>query len=118
MAERRQLLNEALNIGRRELGSLIDGDVFEADRLAQDRERLLDQAIADLGRDDLQSLADELVEMKNLHAEITSQARKLHASLKHDLLNMRKQNRRFSGYSRGAGNMPSLARDRFISKLG
>jgi len=110
------MIDEALSIGRRELGCLTEGDVFEAEKLSRDRERILDEAIGDLDRENLEQLADKLIEMKSLHAEITGEARKLHSSLKDDLTSMKKQNRRFSGYSQGSGNMPRLARERFLSK--
>ena len=95
---------------------MTEGDVFGAERLAQDRERILDEAIGDLSKDHLKDLADKLVEMKSLHDEITDVARKLHSSIKRDLTNMKRQNRRIAGYSFGAGNMPQLAQERFLSK--
>jgi hypothetical protein len=110
------MIDEALTIGRKELGCLVHGDVYEAVKLSQDRERILDEAIEDLDRDNLEQLADKLVEMKSLQDQITGEARKLHSSLKHDLAAMKKQNRRIAGYSFGAGNMPRLARERFVSK--
>lgn len=116
MTARRHMIDEALSLGRRELGCLTDGDVFEAEKLSRQREQILDEAIGDLDRDHLEQLADKLVEMKSLHDEITGEARKLHASLRSDLASMKKQNKRMSGYSFGAGNMPRLARERFLSK--
>lgn len=116
MAARREMIDEALSIGRRELGCLADGDVLEAEKLSRDRERILDEAIADLDRDNLKRLADKLVEMKSLHDEITGEARRLHSSIKSDLTNMKKQNRRIAGYSYGSGNVSRLARERFVSK--
>jgi len=118
MSVRSQMLDEALSIGRRELGFLSEGDVFEAERLSKDRERILDEAIGDLDRDNLRQLADKLVEMKSLHDEITGEARKLHSSLKHDLANIKKQNKRIAGYSFGSGNVSRLAKERFVSKKG
>jgi len=118
MSARSQMLDQALSIGRRELGFLSDGDVFEAEKLSKDRERILDEAIGDLDRANLEQLADKLVEMKSLHDEITGEARKLHSSLKHDLANMKQQNKRIAGYSFGSGNVPRLAKERFISKKG
>lgn len=118
MSARRQMLDEALSIGRRELGFLSEGDVFEAEKLSKDRERILDEALDNLDRDNLKRLAEKLVEMKSLQDEITDVARTLRSSLKHDLTNMKKQNRRIAGYSFGSGNMPRLARERFISKKG
>ncbi|QJB58075.1 hypothetical protein [Pseudodesulfovibrio sp. zrk46] len=118
MSARRQMLDEALSIGRRELGFLTEGDVFEAEKLSKDRERILDEAIRDLDQDNLKKLADKLVEMKSLHDEITDEARRLHSSLRNDLANIKKQNKRIAGYSFGSGNMPRLAKERFVHKKG
>ena len=118
MTARRQMIDEALSIGRKELGCLTQGDVFEAEKLSKDRERILDEAIGDLDPKNLSELADKLVEMKSLHDEISGEAKRLHATLKNDLVSMKRQNRRIAGYSFGAGNMPRLARERFISKKG
>ncbi|WP_419788252.1 hypothetical protein [Pseudodesulfovibrio sp.] len=118
MAARRQMLDEALSIGREELGCLASGDVSGAERLSKSRERILDEAIADLDGGQLSELADKLVEMKSLHDEISEEARRLHDTIRNDLLSIKKQNRRITGYSRGAGNMPMLARQRFVHKKG
>ena len=116
MAQRSRMLDEALVIGRRELDLLMAGDVLEAEKLAVSREEILEEAIKGLSRENLESLADKLVEMKSLHDEITGEARKLCQSLKKDLTSMKRQNRRIAGYSYGAGNMPRLAKERFVSK--
>jgi len=118
MARRSSMLDEAITIGRKELDFLVAGDVFEAERMAHSREQLLDQAMSGLSGDNLKLLADKLVEMKSLHDEITGEAKKLKQSLKRDLTNMKTQNRRIAGYSYGAGNMPRLAKERFLNKKG
>ncbi|XXJ20135.1 hypothetical protein ACR42D_11445 [Desulfovibrio caledoniensis] len=118
MARRSQMLDEAITIGRRELDFLVAGDVFEAEKLAHSRELLLDEAMRDLSGDNLKLLADKLVEMKSLHDEITGEAQRLKQSLKQDLTSMKRQTRRISGYSFGAGNMPRLAKERFLNKKG
>lgn len=118
MAARRQMLDEALSIGRRELGFLAAGDVFEAEKLSKDRERIIDEAIADLDSTNLKQLADKLVEVKSLHDEITVEARRLHSTLKSDLVGIKQQNKRIAGYSFGSGNHSRLAKERFISKKG
>jgi len=118
MTARRRMLDEALTIGRRELGCLADGDVYEAERLSKDRERILDEAIGGLDREHLSELADKLVEVKSLHDEISEEARRLRTTLRNDLVSLKQQNRRISGYSMGAGNLPSRARQRFVHKKG
>ena len=116
MATRSRMLDEALDIGRRELTCLAEGDVFGAEKLSRDRDRILDEALGGLSHGNLQKLADKLVEMKDLQDEITGKARELHASLKRDLTSMKRQNKRISGYSFGSGNMPRLATRRFVNK--
>ncbi|WP_207259723.1 hypothetical protein [Desulfovibrio sp. Huiquan2017] len=118
MASRAHMLDEAISIGQKELHSLQAGDVFEAERLARSRERLLDEAVNGLSGEHLKQLADKLVEMKSLHDRITGEARSLRQSLKQDLGSMKRQNRRIAGYSFGAGNMPRLAKERFVNKKG
>jgi hypothetical protein len=118
MAARSRMLDEAITIGRRELDSLLAGDVYEAERMAHSREQLLDEAVRGLSGDSLELLADKLVEMKSLHDRITGEAKKLRQTLKQDLTSMKRQNRRISGYSFGAGNMPRLAKERFVNKKG
>lgn len=118
MAQRSRMLDEAMSIGRRELDSLVAGDVYEAERLARTREQILDEAVNGLSKENLALLADKLVEMKSLHDEITGEARKLRQSLGNDLKSIKKQNRRIAGYSYGAGNVPRLAKERFVNKKG
>ncbi|MEZ7195919.1 hypothetical protein [Pseudodesulfovibrio karagichevae] len=118
MARRIRMLDEAISIGLRELEFLVAGDVYAAERLAHSREQLLDEAMLGLSGDNLKLLADKLVEMKSLHDEITGEARKLRQSLKQDLTSMKRQNKRIAGYSYGAGNLPRLAKERFINKKG
>jgi len=118
MTARRRMIDEALSIGRKELGCLTQGDVYEAEKLSKDRQRILDEAIGDLDHERLEELADKLVEMKSLHDDISEEAKRLKVSLRDDLVSLKQQNRRISGYSFGAGNMPRLSRQRFIHKKG
>ncbi|WP_316899929.1 hypothetical protein [Pseudodesulfovibrio indicus] len=118
MSQRSRMLEEAMSIGRRELDSLVAGDVYEAERLARTREHILDEAVFGLSKENLALLADKLVEMKSLHDEITGEARRLRETLGNDLKSMKKQNRRIAGYSFGAGNVSRLAKERFVNKKG
>ena len=112
------MLLEALEIGRKELAVLKVGDVSEAERLAHQRESRLASAVAGLERDSLQSLADELVELKQLQVVIVGEARELRERIRVNLIDMRKQTKRISGYSRGAGNTGRYAVERFVNKKG
>ncbi|MCJ2164170.1 MULTISPECIES: hypothetical protein [unclassified Pseudodesulfovibrio] len=118
MRQRRQMLEKAMSIGQKELQLLIKGDVFEAEKLAESRGQIVDEAVKGLSRDNLNDLADTLRALKSLHEEITGEAKRLHKSLRQDLTSMKKQNRRIAGYSVGSGNIPKLATERFVSKKG
>ncbi len=117
MTERRQLLDEALSMGRAELKHLVAGEVMEAEKLAMARSRKAEQAIHGIDKTALQELADQLVELGSLQEELTNEATKLKETVKQELINLKKQTRRFAGYKVGAGYVrPGLKRPRFISK--
>lgn len=117
MLERRQLLNEALSMGQAELEHLVAGEVMEAEKLAMNRSRKTQQAIHDIDQSTLEELADQLMALGNLQEELTSEAKRLQETVKKELINLRKQSRRFSGYKEGAGYIRhGFNRSRFISK--
>lgn len=117
MTERRQLLDEALSMGRAELQHLVAGEVMEAEKLAMARSRKAQQAVHGIDQTTLDELADQLMELGSLQEELTSEARKLQETVKQELINLKKQSRRFSGYKIGAGfTRHGFNRSRFISK--
>ncbi|WP_147821158.1 hypothetical protein [Salidesulfovibrio onnuriiensis] len=117
MTERRQLLDEALCMGRAELQHLVAGEVQEAEKLAMARSRKAQQAIHGIDKVTLQELADQLIALGSLQEELTSEAKKLQDTVKQELMNLRKQSRRFSAYKVGAGYVKhGFNRSRFLSK--
>lgn len=118
MATRSRMLDEVLEIGRRELDYLAGGDVFEAEKLSRDRDRILDEALRGLSGGNLRKLADKIVAVKDLQDKLTTKARELHTTLRQDLTSLKRQNKRMAGYSFGSGNMPRLATQRFVNKKG
>ncbi|MCM0756409.1 hypothetical protein M7784_14325 [Desulfovibrio aminophilus] len=116
MSDMVTLLDQAIEMGHKELGFLISGDVFEAEQLAQDRGRLT--ADIENGKSvDLDTVLDKLTQLKALQGQITQEARRLHAALKADLQRVRRENQRFSAYKEGS-RVASPLSSRFISRQG
>jgi uncharacterized protein involved in exopolysaccharide biosynthesis len=117
MADALTLLDQALEVGRKELGFLLDGDVAEASRLARDRGQLTAEAMAGGGGVNLDQALEKLTQLQGLQGQITQEARRLHAALKKDLLRARQENKRFTAYKEGSVKGHRLA-NRFISRQG
>jgi hypothetical protein len=109
-------LDEALDLGRMELSMLTDGNIEQAEALANDRGRLLDMAWRGRGRISQDQFLDKMEQMKTMHSLANMEAMRLHKLLKDDLLRIRKQGKRLSGYRDGAS--PSLEDARFLKKTG
>ncbi len=117
MSEVLTLLDQALEIGHKELGFLVDGDVEEARQLAQGRDELTARAMNDRDGVNLDLVLAKLSQLQNLQGQITQEARRLHEALKQDLQRARRENRRFAGYRDGSRPAP-LTTSRFISRQG
>jgi hypothetical protein len=118
MSDALGLLNRAIELGRRELGHLKQGELEGAERLAHDRIRLVRAALS--AQDDaglsLEAYLEKLVELKGLHGLIIEQARKMHAALREEIARSERERRRLNGY--GGAIRPAGPTDRFISRQG
>lgn len=104
-------------MGRAELRHLEAGEVMEAEKLAMARSIKAEQAMHGADKPTLQELADQLMELGKLQEELTDEARKLRETVKQELINLRRQSKRFAGYRAGAGFIrPGLRTPRFVSK--
>ncbi|MBN2141617.1 MAG: hypothetical protein PHV85_08600 [Desulfovibrionaceae bacterium] len=110
-------LDRAIELGRKELDSLKAGDVEQAERLARSRGGLTEKALEVRQGVSVEALVDKLTELRSLQGRITGEARRLHASLKADLLKIRKEGRRHSAYH-GAVAAGHGVQSRFVSKKG
>jgi hypothetical protein len=118
MSESLQMLDQALDVGRRELAFLLSGDIDQAEKLAHERGDLIHTALAkeSAGRDP-QVLRDRLCELQELQNRITSQALRLREEVKAELLRTRQEGKRLDGYRSGVRG-GSGVQSRFISKHG
>jgi hypothetical protein len=116
MSDKLEYLEAALVAGERELHCLLAGEIEEAEKLAQDRGRLLELAWRSADPEGIGQLRDNLMKLKNLQGQLTTEARRLHAELKNDLQRAKQENQRLSGY-RGTVR-PNPNTSRYLDKAG
>ncbi len=115
-AEVETYLDEALDLGRLELNMLTEGNVEQAEALANDRGRLLDMAWHGRGRISQDVFLNKMEQLQVLHSQVSAEARRLHKMLKDDLLRTRRQSHGFSGYR---NSMPTATSEaRFVQMKG
>lgn len=100
MANSLTLLDEALRIGERELEALKNGDMDVADEAAVERERLISEAWAIRTGDIEGELRKKLLKMQNVQLLLTDELKKLHASLKSQLIASKKKSSGYRGYQK------------------
>jgi hypothetical protein len=116
-----ELLDQALEMGRRELALLADGEVEQAGELSGSRDALLDRvlvkgALSDPASENLDGLVRRLAELKDLQARIIGEATRLHQDIGAKLRRNGQENKRFAGYGRAARPAPRI-QSRFISRM-
>ncbi len=117
MAETLHLLDQALEIGNEELRHLMAGEVDEAFDAAERRGFLTSQALETKESVSLDQILDKLNKLKNLQGHLTSEAKKLQATLKQDINRVKQESTRFKGYGRAVRGTP-LIQNRYIHKVG
>jgi len=115
MSDTLLFLDQALDVGMRELECLVSGEVEEAERLAAERGRLISM----LGEyrpkpEAIDFLREKLLKLQSLQGQLTNEARKLHTKLKDDLKRTKLENRRLCGYRSSVRN--GKPESRFITK--
>ncbi len=116
MSDEIEFLEQALDVGRQELHHLAEGEVDEAERLAEERLTLMEEAWRMRDPKRVSTLKEKLMQLQGLQGQITAEAKKLHAAIKRDLLRAKQENQRLSGY-RSSLRVSPLG-SRFIDKVG
>lgn len=111
-----RLLDEAYDIGRREYDCLVEGDVDQAEGLAKERGRLIQEALDRRSGEPLDQFVEKLKKLSTLQGALADEARRLHASIKADLLKLKQENRRITGYQSATRFTPQASR--FLDKRG
>ncbi len=110
------ILDRAMDAGRRELAHLAGGDVDEAEGLAHERMALMEEAWRMRDPKKIGDLKEKLLQLRSLQGQITAEARKLHEAIKRDLLRARQENQRLTGYRSSLRVSPIGGR--FVDKAG
>ncbi|MFP5239438.1 MULTISPECIES: hypothetical protein [Fundidesulfovibrio] len=116
MKDEIDILDQALETGRLELGQLCEGEVEEAERLAHERFSLMEEAWRMRDPKRIGELKEKLLQLQSLQGQITSEARRLHEAIKRDLLKAKQENQRLTGY-RSSLRVSPLG-SRFVDKVG
>lgn len=117
MPETLELLDQAIELGRKELKYLEIGDVMKAQDICGERDRLTQEA---LNNNDHEQRSDVILKvdmLRELQENITAEARKLHALLKSDILKVRKKTKVFSAYN-GTVRRSGISANRYVNKTG
>ncbi|WP_432737803.1 hypothetical protein [Maridesulfovibrio sp. FT414] len=117
MANTLNLLDQALEIGNDELRHLMAGEVDEAFDAAERRGVLTSQALETKESVSLDQILDKLHKLKTLQGHLTTEAKKLQATLKEDITRARQETTRFKGYGRAVRGTP-LSQSRYVHKVG
>ncbi|GAB6178055.1 hypothetical protein JCM16814_29460 [Desulfobaculum senezii] len=119
MSDCLRLLDQALDLGQQELDSLAVGDVDTTGDLANERGRLIEKAWSCKDDDgvDVNVLFTKLRRLRSLQGQLTTEAKRLHASLRDDIARIKDEGRRMKGYGNSTKVTP-LFQSRLISKRG
>ncbi|WP_027177638.1 hypothetical protein [Maridesulfovibrio bastinii] len=117
MADTLKLLDQALEIGRKELRALETGDVDSAEVLCFERDRLTNEALQNKGRTDFDAKLERVDGLRELQKQITEEARKLHSQLKTEILSVKKKTKVFSAYGGSLRGGKKFA-NRYLNKTG
>ena len=102
MAESRDRCERILGLGREELASIGDRDTERLAAVLREREEAIGEFLNDPEARQDEEFLDKLTRIREMNAMLGREARKLHQSLKEELLKLRMENKRISGYRSGA----------------
>ncbi len=115
MKDEIEILDIALDVGRRELDQLAQGEVDAARHLAEERMQLMEDAWRMRDPAKIGALKDKLLQLQGLQGQITSEARQLHEAIRRDLLRAKQENQRLTGYRSSMRGSPPGSR--FVDKV-
>ncbi len=116
MSETLVYLDQALEAGERELACLLAGEVEEAEKLAFDRGKLVEEAWRMRGAGEVGALKEKLLRLQSLQGRLSVEAKRLHETLRRDLKKAKCENKRFSGYKTTVTPRPVV--NRYLNKIG
>ena len=114
MSSSEEIFKKAIAVGEKEMASLQAKDVDAAGTLARERKGLMEQLFAMRSADN--ALRSKLVQLQVQQGKLTLEARTLQTLLKQEIMRVRGQSKRFSGYRSATSVIPISSR--FVNKRG
>ena len=102
MAEARDSYERIMSLCREELASIGEGDTERLCSVLLEREEAIGMYMSDASARQDEAFLDKLEQIRDMNGMLRHEARKLHQSLKEELLKLRRENRRIAGYRNGA----------------
>jgi glutamyl-tRNA reductase len=116
MSDCLSLLDQALELGKRELTLLTNEEVDDLEEMAKERRRLISKAMENHEDVSLHELYDKLQQLQSLQGRLTTEAQRLHESVKRELQRTKQETTRHAGYGKALKTPPLF--NRFLSKRG
>lgn len=102
MAEAGDAYERILGLCREELESIGERDTERLCSVLREREEAIGMFMNDESASQDEEFLGKLERLRDLNAMLSREARKLHQSLREELINLRKENKRMAGYRSGA----------------
>ena len=117
MVESRDDYLRIMELGRREMSLLAEGETEELGKVLMEREEAIAYFISDAANRSDDAFLEKLQNLQGMNGRLQREARVLHQSLKNELLKLRSENKRLGGYRNGATIAP-LGPSRVLSRKG
>lgn len=102
MAEAGDGYERIMGLCREELASIGERDTERLCSVLLEREQAIGMYVNDESARQDEAFLDKLEQIRDMNAMLRHEARKLHQSLKEELLQLRRENKRITGYRNGA----------------
>lgn len=102
MAEAGDGYERIMGLCREELASIGERDTERLCSVLLEREQAIGMYVNDESARQDEAFLDKLEQIRDMNAMLRNEARKLHQSLKEELLKLRRENKRITGYRNGA----------------
>lgn len=102
MAEAGDGYERIMGLCREELASIGERDTERLCSVLLEREQAIGLYVNDESARQDEAFLDKLEQIRDMNAMLRHEARKLHQSLKEELLKLRRENKRIAGYRNGA----------------
>lgn len=110
MGESARLIDQALEVGAQELNSLLAGDIDMVEKLSNERGQLMgrafDSPVDSTNQGGMDALRDKLLQLQSLQGRLTEEARRLHESVRKQLVKTKREETRHAGYGKASKAAP------------